>query len=155
MPTDNHSKSKKAYLVSLKHKLKKHLQQQIKSLYPVDHRCGSLSIMLIATVSLLGCSPSNEAYLCTDAKNPFTNEPTPFIDLELVIDYQKLTVARCNLHNQGKTPVCRPMKEPNFTGHLIFFNGTDATYNYVFNSETRKLSNVKANTQYQCSIYDI
>lgn len=121
MPTDNHSKSKKAYLVSLKHKLKKHLQQQIKSLYPVDHRCGSLPIMLIATVSLLGCSPSNEAYLCTDAKNPFTNEPTPFIDLELVIDYQKLTVAMCNLHNQGKTPVCRPMKEPNFTGHLIFF----------------------------------
>ena len=26
MPTDTHSKSKKAYLVSLKHKLKKHLQ---------------------------------------------------------------------------------------------------------------------------------
>ena len=38
MPTDNHTKSKKAYLVSLKHKLKKHLQQQTKSLYPVDRR---------------------------------------------------------------------------------------------------------------------
>ena len=38
MPTDSHTKSKKAYLVSLKHKLKKHLQQQTKSLYPVDRR---------------------------------------------------------------------------------------------------------------------
>ena len=38
MPTDNHTKSQKAYLVSLKHKLKKHLQQQTKSLYPVDRR---------------------------------------------------------------------------------------------------------------------
>jgi hypothetical protein len=38
MPTDNHTKSKKAYVVSLKHKLKKHLQQQTKSVYPVDHR---------------------------------------------------------------------------------------------------------------------
>jgi hypothetical protein len=38
MPTDNHTKSKKAYLVSLKHKLKKHLQQQTKSVYPVDRR---------------------------------------------------------------------------------------------------------------------
>ena len=38
MPTDNHTKSKKAYLVSLKHKLKKHLKQQTKSLYPVDRR---------------------------------------------------------------------------------------------------------------------
>ena len=35
---DNHTKSQKAYLVSLKHKLKKHLQQQTKSLYPVDRR---------------------------------------------------------------------------------------------------------------------
>ena len=38
MPTDNHTKSKKAYLVSLKDKLKKHLQQQTKSVYPVDRR---------------------------------------------------------------------------------------------------------------------
>ena len=38
MPTDNAIKSKKAYLVSLKHKLKKHLQQQIKSVYTVDRR---------------------------------------------------------------------------------------------------------------------
>ena len=38
MPTDNHTKSKKAYLVSLKHKLKKHPQQQVKSVYPVDRR---------------------------------------------------------------------------------------------------------------------
>ena len=38
MPTDNHTKSKKAYLVSLKDKLRKHLQQQIKSVYPVDRR---------------------------------------------------------------------------------------------------------------------
>ena len=38
MPTDNHTKSKKAYLVSLKHKLKRHLQQQVKSVYPVDRR---------------------------------------------------------------------------------------------------------------------
>ena len=38
MPTDSHSKSKKAYLVSLKDKLKKHLQQQTKSVYPVDRR---------------------------------------------------------------------------------------------------------------------
>ena len=38
MPTNNHTKSKKAYLVSLKHKLKKHLQQQTKSAYPVDRR---------------------------------------------------------------------------------------------------------------------
>jgi len=34
----SHTKSKKAYLVSLKHKLKKHLQQQIKSVYQVDRR---------------------------------------------------------------------------------------------------------------------
>ena len=34
----SHTKSKKAYLVSLKHKLKKHLQQQTKSVYPVDRR---------------------------------------------------------------------------------------------------------------------
>ena len=32
------TKSKKAYLVSLKHKLKRHLQQQVKSVYPVDRR---------------------------------------------------------------------------------------------------------------------
>ena len=38
MSTDNKTKSKKAYLVSLKHKLKKPLQQQTKSLYPVDRR---------------------------------------------------------------------------------------------------------------------
>ena len=38
MSIDNHTKSKKAYLVSLKHKLKKHLQQQTKSVYPVDRR---------------------------------------------------------------------------------------------------------------------
>lgn len=38
MPTDSHSKSKKAYLVSLKHKLKRYLQQQVKSVYPVDRR---------------------------------------------------------------------------------------------------------------------
>ena len=38
MPTDNHTKSKKAYLVSLKDKLKKHLQQQTKSVYPADRR---------------------------------------------------------------------------------------------------------------------
>ena len=38
MPTDNAIKSKKAYLVSLKDKLRKHLQQQIKSVYPVDRR---------------------------------------------------------------------------------------------------------------------
>ena len=31
-------KHKKAYLVSLKDKLKKHLQQQTKSVYPVDRR---------------------------------------------------------------------------------------------------------------------
>ena len=38
MPVDNNIKSKKAYLVSLKDKLRKHLQQQIKSVYPVDRR---------------------------------------------------------------------------------------------------------------------
>jgi len=38
MTSDNNYKNKKAYLVSLKHKLKKHLQQQIKSVYPVDRR---------------------------------------------------------------------------------------------------------------------
>jgi hypothetical protein len=38
MTSDNDYKNKKAYLVSLKHKLKKHLQQQIKSVYPVDRR---------------------------------------------------------------------------------------------------------------------
>ena len=38
MPIDNNIKSKKAYLVSLKDKLRKHLQQQIKSVYPVDRR---------------------------------------------------------------------------------------------------------------------
>jgi hypothetical protein len=38
MPTDNAIKSKKAYLVSLKDKLRKHLQQQIRSVYPVDRR---------------------------------------------------------------------------------------------------------------------
>ena len=35
---DGIAKAKKSYLVSLKHKLKKHLQQQTKSLYPVDRR---------------------------------------------------------------------------------------------------------------------
>jgi hypothetical protein len=38
MTSDNNYKNKKAYRVSLKHKLKKHLQQQIKSVYPVDRR---------------------------------------------------------------------------------------------------------------------
>ena len=38
MSTDNKTKSKKAYLVSLKHKLKRQTQQQIKSVYPVDRR---------------------------------------------------------------------------------------------------------------------
>ena len=38
MTSDNYYKIKKAYLVSLKHKLKKHLQQQTKSVYPVDRR---------------------------------------------------------------------------------------------------------------------
>ena len=38
MPTDNHTTSKKAYLVSLKHKLKKHLQLQSASVTPVDRR---------------------------------------------------------------------------------------------------------------------
>ena len=38
MSTDSHTKSKKAYLVSLKHKLKRYLQQQVKSVYPVDRR---------------------------------------------------------------------------------------------------------------------
>ena len=35
---DNAVVSKKAYFVSLKHKLKKHLRQQTKSLDPVDRR---------------------------------------------------------------------------------------------------------------------
>ena len=38
MPTDSHSKSKKAYLVSLKHKLKKYLQLQSASVTQVDRR---------------------------------------------------------------------------------------------------------------------
>ncbi|UZP75157.1 hypothetical protein E0F26_10595 [Candidatus Paraluminiphilus aquimaris] len=38
MPSDNHAKSKKAYLVSLKHKLKKHLQLQSASVTQVDRR---------------------------------------------------------------------------------------------------------------------
>ena len=38
MPTDSHTKSKKAYLVSLKHKLKKHLQLQSASVIQVDRR---------------------------------------------------------------------------------------------------------------------
>jgi len=38
MPTDMHTKSKKAYLVSLKHKLKKHLQLQSASANQVDRR---------------------------------------------------------------------------------------------------------------------
>ena len=38
MATDNHTKSKKAYLVSLKHKLKKHLQLQSASANQVDRR---------------------------------------------------------------------------------------------------------------------
>tara|TARA_X000000950_G_scaffold216444_1_gene260478 strand:+ start:274 stop:483 length:210 start_codon:yes stop_codon:yes gene_type:complete len=36
MPTDNHAKSKKAYLVSLKHKLKGHLQLQSASSNQID-----------------------------------------------------------------------------------------------------------------------
>jgi SpoVK/Ycf46/Vps4 family AAA+-type ATPase len=36
--TANHTKSKKAYLVSLKHKLKKHLQLQSDSVTRVDRR---------------------------------------------------------------------------------------------------------------------
>jgi len=38
MTADNHTKSKKAYLVSLKHKLKKHLQLQSASANQVDGR---------------------------------------------------------------------------------------------------------------------
>ena len=38
MPSDNHTRSKKAYLVSLKHKLKKHLQLQSASVTQVDRR---------------------------------------------------------------------------------------------------------------------
>ena len=38
MPTDNQTKSKKSYLVSLKHKLKKHLQLQSASVTQVDRR---------------------------------------------------------------------------------------------------------------------
>lgn len=38
MPIDNHTKSKKAYLVSLKHKLKRHLQLQSASVTQVDRR---------------------------------------------------------------------------------------------------------------------
>ena len=38
MPLNNHTKSKKAYLVSLKHKLKKHLQLQSDSANQVDRR---------------------------------------------------------------------------------------------------------------------
>ena len=38
MANDNQTKSKKAYLVSLKLKLKRYLQQQVKSVYPVDRR---------------------------------------------------------------------------------------------------------------------
>jgi hypothetical protein len=36
--TDNHTKNKKAYLVSLKHKLKRHLQLQSASANQVDRR---------------------------------------------------------------------------------------------------------------------
>ena len=36
--TDNHTKSKKAYLVSLKHKLKKHLPLQSATITQVDRR---------------------------------------------------------------------------------------------------------------------
>ena len=38
MNADNHTRSKKAYLVSLKHKLKKHLQLQSASANQVDRR---------------------------------------------------------------------------------------------------------------------
>ena len=38
MSTDKHIKSKKAYLISLKHKLKKHLQLQSASVTQVDRR---------------------------------------------------------------------------------------------------------------------
>ena len=38
MTFDNHTKSKKAYLVSLKHKLKKHLKLQLSSANQVDRR---------------------------------------------------------------------------------------------------------------------
>ena len=38
MPTDKHRKSKKAYLVSLKHKIKKHLQLQSASVTQIDRR---------------------------------------------------------------------------------------------------------------------
>jgi hypothetical protein len=38
MPTDNHTKSKNAYLVSLIHKLKRNLQLQLASVTQVDHR---------------------------------------------------------------------------------------------------------------------
>ena len=38
MSIDNHTKSKKAYLVSLEHKLKKHLQLQSASVTPLDRR---------------------------------------------------------------------------------------------------------------------
>ena len=38
MAEDNHTKSKKAYLVSLKHKLKKHLQLQSASVSQVDRQ---------------------------------------------------------------------------------------------------------------------
>ena len=38
MASDNLTKSKKAYSTSLKDKLKKHLLQKIKSVYPADRR---------------------------------------------------------------------------------------------------------------------
>ena len=38
MSIDNHAKAKKAYLVSLEHKLKKHLKLQSASVTPVDRR---------------------------------------------------------------------------------------------------------------------
>ena len=38
MPKDDHAKSKKAYTVSLKHKLRKHLELQSASISTVDRR---------------------------------------------------------------------------------------------------------------------
>ena len=51
MTADNHTKSKKAYLVSLKHKLKKHLQLQSAS--PTEVNDSWLNRFMVASTIIL------------------------------------------------------------------------------------------------------
>ena len=140
-------------------KLKIYLNWQSASAHQADKQtsrlsikpCRSLLVILATSVSIIGCSPSSDTYLCSDARNPYTDEfKSQITDLELVIDYERLTVAKCMLHNGGKVPWCQRMSDPRFIGHLTLFSGTDSVAGYSFDSRTRKLTNIDGALEYRC-----